>query len=135
MPSNAYTNHLLPLLADATELGDAHAELRTGLVGRQWGLGALNRAVVVMCVSAWEAYIEEVVTECLTVLRPVPGAPLGTWAALNATIRGQIGRFHTPNVDNVRSLISDAIGLHDITLSWNWRNCSVQHGGSWSCKR
>ncbi len=29
------------------------------------GLGALNRAVVVMCVSAWESYIEEVVRESI----------------------------------------------------------------------
>src|SRR5262245_28615509 len=71
MPSNAYTGHLLPLLRDAEELDEAHEELRTGAPGRQYGLASLNRATVVMCVSAWEAYIEELVRESLTALRPI----------------------------------------------------------------
>ena len=54
MPSHAYTNHLEVLLADAEELDSAHTRLRTGQRGRQWGLGAINRAVVVLCVSSWE---------------------------------------------------------------------------------
>ena len=127
MPSNAYTNHLLVLLRDATELHDAHVELRTGQVGRQWGLGALNRAVVVLCVSAWESYVEEIVRESLESFRPIAPAPLSTWQALNASARSQIGRFNTPNPDNVRMLISDAIGLQDVTPFWNWRNCTPSH--------
>lgn len=123
MPSHAYTEHFLQLLEDAEELIDAHARLRTGTVGRQYGLAALNRATVIMCVSAWEAYIEELVRECLNALRP-PAGPLGLWSALNATIRGQLGRFNTPNAENVRLLISDALGLPDIRQSWTWPNCT-----------
>ena len=52
-------------------------------------MAALNRAVIVTCVSAWEAYVEELVRESLTVLRPV-ALPLGPWPALNASIRGQL---------------------------------------------
>jgi hypothetical protein len=48
MASNAFTQHLEILLHDAEELEAAHRQLRTGLPGRQWGLGALNRAVVVI---------------------------------------------------------------------------------------
>lgn len=66
-----------------------------------------------MCTSAWEAYIEELVRESLDVLRPA-APPLGLWPALNASIRGQLGRFNTPNTENIRMLISDAIGLQDI---------------------
>ncbi len=54
-------------------------------------------------------------------LRP-PAPPLGVWPALNATVRGQIGRFNTPNVDNVRTLLSDVIGLPNIQLHWTWQN-------------
>jgi hypothetical protein len=123
LPSNAFTGHLEPLLADAEELDDAHERLRTGRRGRQYGLAALNRAVVVVCVSAWEAYIEELVRETLTALRPaVP--PLGLWPALNASGRGQLGRFHTPNTENVRMLLSDTIGLPDVHASWAWPNCT-----------
>jgi len=127
MPSHAYTDHLLVLLRDATELHDAHSQLRTGQVGRQWGLGALNRAVVVMCVSAWEAYIEEVVRESIETFRPTPPAVMSTWQSLNASVRGQLGRFNTPNPDNVRMLISDAIGLPNVCDSWIWQNCDAQH--------
>ncbi len=52
MPSKAYRDHLVVLLSDAEELTKAHKKLRTGKPGRQWGLGSLNRAVVVSAVSA-----------------------------------------------------------------------------------
>jgi hypothetical protein len=125
VPSNAYQGHLLPLLEDADELDEAHFNLRTGQRGRQYGLASLNRATVIMCVSAWEAYIEELVREALNALRP-PIPPLGLWPALNATVRGQLGRFNTPNLENVRLLISDALGLPDVHLSWRWRNCTAE---------
>jgi hypothetical protein len=127
MASNAFTQHLLVLLQDADELLDVHSQLRTGGPGRQWGLGGLNRAVVVTCVSAWEAYVEEVLVEAVTAIRPPAGGPLGNWAALNASARSAIGRFNNPNVENVRLLISDALGLPDITASWSWQNCTVDH--------
>jgi hypothetical protein len=83
----------------------------------------LNRAVVVTCVAAWEAYIEELLRESLNVLRP-SAPPLGLWPALNASVRGQLGRFNTPNTENVRALISDALGLQDIQSTWAWQNCT-----------
>lgn len=126
MASNAYDNHLIVLLRDADELDDAHRRLRTGQAGRQWGLGSLNRAVVVMCVSAWESYIEEVLRESLEALRPAPPSPMGTWPALNASARSQIGRFNNPNSQNVRQLISDCIGVADVTSDWRWQRTTDQ---------
>ena len=123
MPSNAFTGHLEPLLGDAGELLTAHAALRTGRPGRQYGLASLNRATVVICVSAWEAYVEELVREALEAIRP-PSPPMGTWPALNATARGAIGRFNTPNTDQVRMLVSDALGLPDVQNHWSWFNCN-----------
>lgn len=82
----------------------------------------LHRAVVVACVSAWEAFVEELVREALEALRP-PGPPMGTWPALNATARAAIGRFNTPNTDQIRILISDALGLTGIQDSWAWPGC------------
>jgi hypothetical protein len=123
MPSNSYTNHLLVLLKDVTELEAAHRQLRTGQIGRQWGLGALNRAAVVLAVSSWEAYLEEAVRECLEALHP--GAlPLGNWPALNASVRGDLGRFNTPNAENTRKLFLESFGIQNITDDWHWRNCT-----------
>ena len=125
MPSSAYAQHLLVLLQDAEELLSAHRQMRTGRRGRQWGIGSLNRAAVVLCVSAWEAYVEQVVVEAITAIRPATGSPLGSWAGLNASARTAVGRFNNPNVENVRVLLSDSVGLADITAFWSWRKCTV----------
>ena len=111
--SNAFTGHLLPLLRDTERLETVRDQLPVQRTGRLLSVTALNRARVGTCVSAWEAYIEELVRESLNVLRPA-APPLGLWPALHATIRGQLGRFNTPNTENIRLLISDALGLPDI---------------------
>jgi hypothetical protein len=123
MASNAFTGHLESLLVDAAHLFLASLQLSTGVSGHRARVAALNRAIVISCVSAWEAYIEEIVRESLKVLRP-PAPPLGVWPALYTSVRGQLGRFHTPNTENVRTLISDSLGLQDIQTSWGWQNCS-----------
>jgi hypothetical protein len=125
MASSAYSNVLVPLLNDPDELERAHRQLRTGQPGRQWGIGSLNRAVVVMCVSAWEAYVEELAIEAVNSLQP-PEHAITVWQSLNASVRTQVGRFNNPNVENTKKLISDAIGLQDVTLGWSWQNCTRQ---------
>lgn len=123
MPSRALTAHLEPLLADAEALSQAYTALRRIRRTPPDGLAALPRAMVVMCVSAWEAFVEELVREAISALRPPAGA-LGIWPALNASARGAIGRFNTPNTDQIRGLISDALGLQDVQVSWSWRGCT-----------
>ena len=109
MPSNALSVHLDQLLTDATELDTIHTQLRTGLPGRQYGLASLNRAAVVISVSAWESYVEELMRESLEALRPA-APPLGNWPALSAFILGELGRFNTPNAQNVANLINRCLG-------------------------
>lgn len=123
MPSPAFTNHLIPLLSDADTLFHATAQFPAGVPGRNSRVSAMNRAVVVMSVSAWEAFIEELIRVSLEALRPTT-PNLGIWPALNASARSQLGRFNTPSSDNVRSLISDTLGLPDVRTSWVWQNCS-----------
>ena len=121
MASNAFDGHLLPLLRDAEHLYITSGQLPFGISERPSRVTAVNRAIVVSCVSSWEAYIEEIVRESLNVLRPA-APPLGLWPALNASVRGQLGRFNTPNTENIRLLVSDALGLQDIQTSWTWQN-------------
>ena len=125
MPSQAHDQWLLPLLADAHELEIAHMGLRTGQAGRQWGIGSLNRAAVVMCLSAWEAYVEELVKESVLAFKPAITANT-LWQSINADARSQVGRFNTPNVENVRRLFADTLGLQDVTVSWQWQNTTPQ---------
>jgi hypothetical protein len=122
--SNAFDGHLEALLRDAAQLRTTARDLSAGLPGRLLRVNALNRAVVVICVSAWEAYIEELVRESLNVLRP-SAPPLGVWSTHYASMQGQLGRFHNPNRENVRQLISDALGLFDIQTNWAWQNCTA----------
>jgi hypothetical protein len=122
LPSNALSVHLDQLLGDATELDTIHSQLRTGLPGRQFGLASLNRAAVVISVSAWESYVEELMRESLQALRPA-APPLGNWPSLNAFILGELGRFNTPNGQNVANLINRCLGLSNVRTSWGWRNC------------
>ena len=124
MPSHAFTDHLEQLLLDAEELDDSHTELSTGSPGRQYGLASINRAIVVLSVSAWESYVEELMRETLSALRP-PGPPHAhPWPALNAYVLGLLGRFNTPNASNVEALIRNSLGLADVHLQWAWRNCT-----------
>jgi hypothetical protein len=123
VPSNALNVHLDQLLLDAVELDAIHAQLRTGLPGRQYGLASLNRAAVVISVSAWESYVEELMRESLSALRPAVPAQ-GNWPALSAFILGELGRFHTPNAQNVANLINRCLGLPNVRTSWVWRNCT-----------
>ena len=109
MPSNALSVHLDQLLRDATELDTIHTQLRTGLPGRQYGLASLNRAAVVISVSAWESYVDELMRESLQALHPA-GPPLGN--------------FHTPNAQNVANLMNRCLGLANVRISWGWRNCT-----------
>ena len=125
MPSSAHTQHLDVLLRDAAELGAAHRKLSTGARGRQRGLGAINRTTVVICVSAWEAYVEEIVKETLDLLRPAAVAA-DTWDIVKAPAFAQVKRFNTPSSGNTKALIASCLGLADITLYWRWQNCTSQ---------
>lgn len=117
MPSNAITTHLSQLLLDAEELEEAHVSLRTGGPGRQYGLASLNRAAVVMSVSGWESYVEELMRESVQALRPA-GPALDPWPALSAYVISQVNTFNTPNQANVERLIRNCVGLANIHTFW-----------------
>jgi hypothetical protein len=123
LPSNAFDVHLRQLLADANQLDAIHNQLRTGAPGRQYGLDSLNRAAMVISVSAWESFIEELLRECLQVLQPA-APPFDPWPALNAFVLGELGRFNTPNSEKVANLLDRCISLPDIRVTWSWQNCS-----------
>jgi hypothetical protein len=80
----------------------------------------------VISVSAWEAYIEELMRESIEALRP-QNPPMGTWPSLKAAAHSQVGRFNNPNPNNVRSLIADSLGLQNISASWYWSGCDSVH--------
>ncbi len=48
-------------------------------------------------------------------------APLGSWSVHYAFVRGQAKGFHTPNPNNVKLFLSNALGLADIHPAWTWQ--------------
>lgn len=124
MPSKAFMQHFSVLLEDADELLDAQQRLLAGTRRRsRWRKGSLNRAVIVTCVSAWEGYVEQVIIEAIDSIRPATGTPLGLWPIVSGLARNLVGRFHAPDVGNVKKLIDDSLSLADITSFWSWRGC------------
>ncbi len=129
MPSNAYSDRLVPLLRDAEELNDAYTQLHGIATLQRFATAALNRAAVVMCISAWEAYIEELVRESLQVLHmPMPHP--GLVQALDKLLRGNLDRFNTPSAGNVQSLLHQTIGVADIRRSWYWPGKTMTQASS-----
>lgn len=124
MPSNAFVYHLEQLLRDPEELDDSHTELSSGSPGRQFGLAALNRAIVVTSVSAWESYVEEVVRESVLALRPIGPPFAAPWPALNAFVTARVNAFHTPSSYNVEQLLSTCLSLSNVQQFWKWQNCT-----------
>ncbi len=129
MPSNAYSGRFIPLLRDAEELNDAYTQLQAVPATRHFATEALNRAVVIVCLSAWEAYVEELVRESLQALHaPVPHP--GLVRALDALLGDDLDRFNTPSAGNVQSLLRQTIGVADIRRSWYWPGMTIAKAGS-----
>lgn len=116
MPSNAYARTFRPLLNEAVVL----------LAGRPGpGRGrrfaaAVNRAVVIACVSAWEAYLEELLREALAAVRAVT-RPTGAADVLAGLAERAVGRFNTPNPSNAKAMFADHLGLADLPAAWSWQ--------------
>jgi hypothetical protein len=116
MPSNAYRRYLLPLPKEAEVLLDGRPGPGRGRRFR----AAANRAVVVASVSAWEAYLEELLREAVAAVRAAT-RPAGAADVLVGLADRAIGRFNTPNPTNARALFADYLGLSDLPAAWSWR--------------
>lgn len=123
MPSNALIITLAQMLGDAESLDDTHNRL-SALAAPQNELDAITRAVVVACLSAWEAFVEALIVEAVDAMHPSAG-PLGSWPSHKAIVLGETKRFNTPNPENVKALISLTLGLPDVTQGWSWQNHTV----------
>ncbi len=124
MPSQSLSTHLIALLGDAERLDDSRRHLRETGGATPDRIYALNRAVVVACISAWEAYVEALAREAVARLRP-GGILDPVWAVLTAPGDDILSRFNTPNPDQVRRLLRDTIGLSDIRPFWTWRRADA----------
>jgi hypothetical protein len=80
----------------------------------------LKRAGLVMALTAWETYVEDLVREELTArLRVVNGSPVGKFVL--AKLEEELKRFHNPTSEKTRKLFHDFLEV-DVTDAWEWQH-------------
>ena len=127
MPSQSFQSFLKQLEA-VDQLIAIHGKMQAGK-GRRHQQDALHKAGVVMTVAAWQAYIEKIVPEALSVIEadladPAAVPPAPNWARHSFSLRRaaieiQLKKFNTPNVANVRDLLDGSFGFKPWPY-WVW---------------
>lgn len=84
------------------------------------GAEVLKRAGLVMALTAWETYVEDLILEEVTArLRVVDGSYVGKFVVKR--LEDELKRFHNPTSDKVRKLFVDFLEV-DVTAYWEWSN-------------
>ena len=80
----------------------------------------LKRAGLVMALTAWETYVEDLVLEEVCArLRVVNGSYVGKFVLKR--LEEELKRFHNPTSEKVRKLFLDFLEV-DVTSGWEWSN-------------
>jgi hypothetical protein len=105
-------------MADAQNLVDIHRDLNLSR-GRRFREMTINRAIVVLTVSAWQAYVQDLAKAIVDTVRPATGQPgHGLFVLVKAATDSAVARFNTPNVTNTRNVLVN-IGFDPRPL-WTW---------------
>jgi hypothetical protein len=105
-------------MADPENLVRIHRTLRQG-AGRRTREIALDRAIVVFSVAAWQAFVQDSARAALDLMRPQGGSAQGSYQVLRALLLRSLGTFSTPNSENTRDLLLH-VG-YDPWPYWEWR--------------
>jgi hypothetical protein len=80
----------------------------------------LKRAGLVMALTAWETYVEDLTNEVLQFrLQSINGSHFGGF--IQNRLNKDLKYFHNPNSDKTKSLFLDYLGI-DVTEFWKWNN-------------
>ena len=81
---------------------------------------ALKKASLIMALTAWETYVEDVVTELFNIkFSLVKGSTLGDFA--EKQLKERLKQFHNPDSRKTKHLFEEFFGV-DITENWQWNN-------------
>ncbi|MES2489712.1 MAG: HEPN domain-containing protein [Pseudomonadota bacterium] len=79
----------------------------------------LKRAGLVMALTAWETYIEDLVLEEVTArIRVVNGSHIGKFVMRR--LEEELRRLHNPTSEKVRKIFNDFLEV-DVTAKWEWQ--------------
>ena len=80
----------------------------------------LKRAGLIMALTAWETYVEDLIEE--VVMGGNKHAEAGhSERFMQSRLREELKRLHNPNSDKTRKLFQDYAGV-DVTKQWKWSN-------------
>lgn len=103
----------------ADDLVSIHKALNPGQGRRRQEL-ALNRAMVVITVAAWQALVQDLAKDAVLALTPPPPvAPPLAFTAMRATALSEANRLNTPNAENARRVLL-TVGF-DPWGHWTWK--------------
>jgi hypothetical protein len=96
-----------------------HGKVNPGRGRRREEL-TLNRAIVVLTVAAWQAYVDDTTRAVLGTIKPPAGHPgMVDWNLIKANATTALGRFNTANSFNSLALFS-RVGFDPLS-SWTFR--------------
>lgn len=81
---------------------------------------ALKKASLILALTAWETYIEDLISELFeTKFSLVKGSTLGNFA--ERQLEERLKQFHNPDSRKTKHLFEEFFGV-DITEGWKWNN-------------
>lgn len=80
----------------------------------------LKRAGLIMALTAWETYVEDLIEEVVIGGKAHTDAGLAE-RFMQARLQEELKRFHNPNFDKTKKLFVDYAGV-DVTKHWKWSN-------------
>ncbi|AFT94982.1 hypothetical protein AMBAS45_07535 [Alteromonas macleodii str. 'Balearic Sea AD45'] len=81
---------------------------------------ALKKASLILALTAWETYVEDVITEIFNVkFSMVKGSRLGSFA--EKQLKERLKQFHNPGSRKTKQLFEEFFDF-DVTAKWIWNN-------------
>lgn len=106
-------------MRDPNNLVAIHRE-RNPEPGRRTHELSLNRAVVVLTVAAWQAFVQDLVKQAIALMQPARGTPAREhYQIIKASALTEAQRFSTPNAENSRRLLMH-VGFDPYPF-WKWK--------------
>lgn len=141
-------------LKEVDRLSDIHSIITPQGPGRKHNVQILHKSSVVLLVACWEAYVEDLATNALSLIvtriknhTNIPkdvreriasrNQGMKAWSLagegwkqaclshLNEVLAKTTGTFNTPKTDQVDDLFEKVIGLKNISSNWHWKGRSA----------
>lgn len=140
-------------VADVERLLKIHEEVAGTEPGRKYGVSALNKAAIVLTVTAWETYCKDAAIQSLRRILEQAETPDSLEKAVRFAVAEELRNRKNPtlvwrlagdewrefavsiltphteigslNAANVTKMMKNMIGLENLASTWNWQGMSV----------